>query len=170
MESKTDLRIRFKKERKALDLVSLSSFFVTQLREKDYYKSARNILIYYPLKYEISVLELLNDDKNFYLPKVCNDKLLVCPYQNSDSLVLSSLKINEPCAKPINPLCLDLVVVPALAVDKSNYRLGYGGGFYDRFLDEYKNVKSVCLIHRNFVVEKLPVEKYDMRVDYVITT
>lgn len=169
MVSKTDLRIRFKQERKTIDLELVSDFLTNELKKKDYYKNSKNILIFYPLKYEINVLKLLDDNKNFYLPKVCNDKMLVCPYHKSDSLALSNLKIKEPCTEPINPVELDLVVVPALAVDKFNYRLGYGGGFYDRFLEEYKNLKSVCLIHSKFVVERLPIESFDRKVDFIIT-
>ena len=169
MVSKTDLRIRFKQERKTIDLELVSDFLTNELRKKDYYKNSKNILIFYPLKYEINVLKLLDDNKNFYLPKVCNDKMLVCPYYKSDRLTLSNLKIKEPCTDPINPVELDLVVVPALSVDKFNYRLGYGGGFYDRFLEEYKNLKSVCLIHRKFVVERLPIESFDRKVDFIIT-
>ncbi len=169
MVSKTDLRIRFKQERKTIDLELVSDFLANELRKKDYYKNSKNILIFYPLKYEINVLKLLDDNKNFYLPKVCNDKMLVCPYHKSDRLTLSNLKIKEPCTDPINPVELDLVVVPALAVDKFNYRLGYGGGFYDRFLEEYKNLKSVCLIHSKFVVERLPIESFDRKVDFIIT-
>ena len=47
---------------------------------------------------------------------------------------ISNFGIKEPCSEPVAPDILDLIIVPALMVDKNGYRLGYGGGFYDRFL------------------------------------
>jgi len=59
-----------------------------------------------------------------------------------------------------------ICIVPALAYDENNYRLGYGGGYYDRFLREYKGVK-IGICYREFIVD-IPVEKHDEGVDIVI--
>ena len=61
-----------------------------------------------------------------------------------------------------------LLYSPALAADKNCFRLGYGGGFYDRFLAQNK-VKTITPAARQLLVEKLPVEKFDVPVDFVIT-
>ena len=66
MDSKIDLRIRAKSIRKNLDMQSISASAAAKIRQLDFYKSAENILIFYPMKNEINLLELLNDDKNFY--------------------------------------------------------------------------------------------------------
>ena len=63
---------------------------------------------------------------------------------------------------------IDLVIVPALAVDKNNYRLGYGGGFYDRFLRDKSVTKIVC-IPKELIVESVYPEKFDIPVDIVVT-
>ncbi len=68
----------------------------------------------------------------------------------------------------ILPEALDLILVPGLAFDKSGYRLGYGGGFYDRILGRGLGLKiGICL--RENLWESLPVEPHDERVDYIIT-
>ena len=74
----------------------------------------------------------------------------------------------EPCSNFINPRNLDLVVVPALMADKSGFRLGYGGGFYDRFLVENKTVKTILPIAKELIVEELPHEEFDIKIDEII--
>ena len=136
MRSKQHLRKWVKEERKKLDLKLISQKLVDKLQYTDEYKQAKNILIYYPLKDEIDLLKLLEDKtKKFYLPRIEGNELLCCPYSCGDQLCKSSFKTKEPLTEPVNKKIIDLVVVPALAVDKNNYRLGYGGGFYDRFSD-----------------------------------
>lgn len=168
MDSKIDLRIRAKSIRKNLDMQSISASAVIKIRQSDFYKSAKNILIFYPMKNEINLLELMNDDKNFYLPKVCGDKLFVCPFRKGDNLEKSCFNTDEPCTNPVKSDILDLVFLPALMADYEGYRLGYGGGFYDRFLSENPSVLSVLPIAKELYVEKLPREEFDRKADIVI--
>ena len=169
MDNKTDLRIRAKIIRKTLDLEAVSAGLTAKLQAQDFYKAAKNIMIYYPKEDEFNFLGLLKDDKNFYLPRVDGDLLHVCPYCAGDKLECSSFKVMEPCTAPVDTKILDLVIVPALTADRHGYRLGYGGGFYDRFLVANPDVLSVVLIPRELFTESLPVEKFDMPVNNVIT-
>lgn len=167
MENKTDYRIYAKNLRKSLDIPRISAVLVQKLRESDLYKSAKHVMLFYPTKYEIDLRDLLKDDKNFYLPKVDGDNLLVCPY--TDSLEISKLNIFEPCSEPVCAGILDLVVVPALMADRYGYRLGYGGGFYDRFLADL-NVKTVTLLPEELLVENLPNDDFDVKIDFILHT
>lgn len=106
--------------------------------------------------------------KNFYLPRVCGENLQICPFKKGDKLVTSSFNICEPCSNFINPRNLDLVVVPALMADKFGFRLGYGGGFYDRFLVENNTVKTILPIAKELIVEELPHEEFDIKIDEII--
>ena len=168
MDNKTDLRIWAKSIRKTLNLADISKNITAKIRGNDIYKNAENVMLFYPTKYEISLLDLLNDKKNFYLPKVYNDEILVCPYSKDDSLEVSQFNIKEPCTNPVKAEHLELAIVPALVVDKKGYRLGYGGGFYDRFLSKFP-IKTIVPISHELIVEKLPVEKFDIKIDVVIT-
>ncbi len=167
MDSKLQLRIKCKDIRKTLDIEKKSSQLVSKIRKLPDYQDAEHVMLYYPLKYEINLFELIKDNKHFYLPKVQGDNLLVCPY--SDNFELSKYNIKEPCTNPVKPDILDLVIVPALAVDKENYRLGYGKGFYDRFLSQYPNIKSVTAISHELVFDNLPVESFDEKINIVVS-
>lgn len=169
MDSKIDLRIKAKSIRKDLDISKISSLAVSKIRNVDVYKEAKNVLIFYPMRYEINLLALLDDDKNFYLPKVSDKKLFICPFNKGDKLEKSCFNVNEPCTSPVDPNVLDLVIVPALMVDKCGYRLGYGGGFYDRFLSENPFLKTIVPIPKELFVEKLPVDNFDKKIDVVVT-
>lgn len=168
MESKADLRIRAKKIRKTLDIDCLSFCAVKKIRELDCYKKAQNVMIFYPMKYEINLLELLTDNKRFYLPKICSENLSVCPFNLGDKLLKSYCNVFEPCCDAVEPSLLDLIIVPALMADKKNYRLGYGKGFYDRFLAAYPKIPTVLPIAKELVVDDIGPEEFDIKTDYVI--
>ena len=167
MENKCDLRIKMKNLRKTFDINSKSSIIVSLIRELSVYQNAKNVMLFYPMKYEINLLDLLNDSKSFYFPKVDGENLLVCPYNKN--FKKSLLNIYEPCSEPVNPEVLDLIIVPALAVDKNNYRLGYGGGFYDRFLNNFPNIKTLTPIFKECILNEIPHDKFDRKVELIIS-
>lgn len=169
MFTKYELRKWAKEERKKLNIKSISQTLVKKLQESDEYKSAKNIMIFYPKENEVDLLALLEDkSKNFFLPKISGDNLLCCPYNRANELCESCFKTKEPTTEPANQSILDLIIVPALAVDKNNYRLGYGGGFYDRFLEGVNITKLVC-IPKELVVETVYPEEHDIKIYKIIT-
>lgn len=170
MDNKIGLRARVKSIRKTLNMSKISEKLTKLVQSHDFYKNAHNVMIFYPAKYEVNLLTLLNDDKNFYLPRVEGDYLKVCPYKAAETLVKSEFNILEPCSTPVNADILDLVIVPALMCDKHGYRLGYGGGFYDRFLSELNTsiIRTLSVIPSELFVDELPHEKFDIPVDEII--
>ena len=167
MENKTDLRAKIKTIRRSLDISRPSMIICDKVSSHPAFISAENVMLYYPLKYEINMLPLMRPGKKFYFPKVKSDELLVCPAV--EKFEKSRLNIYEPCSEPVSPDGIDLVIVPALAVDKENFRLGYGGGFYDRFLAKNPRIISMTPILKQFVFEFLPRETCDIPVNYVIS-
>lgn len=169
MTSKFSLRKKILEERKALDIKAISELLLLKLVELDEYKKAQHVMLYYPLKHEINLLELLKDEsKNFYIPKIDNKTLKCCPYSLGDELSTSYFNTKEPISDFVDKSCLDLVIIPALAVDVNNYRLGYGGGFYDRFLLNLNAYKIVC-IPQKFILDTVYPEIHDICIDKVIT-
>ena len=166
---KNDLRKWAKSERAKLDLEKVSAELVLKLQNTPEYQTAKNIMIYYPMKDEINLLSLLKDKtKCFYLPRIKDKELECCPYSADDELCESCFHTLEPVCKSCNKTELDMVIVPALAVDKNNYRLGYGGGFYDRFLKDFSGIKVVC-IPKNFILDTIFPETFDEKIYLIIS-
>lgn len=169
MENKTELRLYAKNIRKNLNISKVSQNAVNLIRKHPFYIDASNVMIFYPTKYEVNFLDLLSDNKKFYLPKVSGKNLLICPYDLNCELVKSEFNILEPCSNPISIDKLDLVIVPALMADKFGFRLGYGGGFYDRFLaDKDKKFKTITVVPYELYIEKLPVDEFDRKIDEIL--
>lgn len=166
MDSKSDLRLKAKNIRKNLNINILSSEICKQIRNMQIYQNSENVMLYYPMQYEINLLDLLKDDKNFYFPKVFKTELLVCPY--TSDLKKSDLNIYEPCSAPVDAKILDLIFVPALMADKQNYRLGYGGGYYDRFLAKNSSIYTVTPLSKVLYIDNLPHDGYDIKIDCVV--
>ena len=149
---------------------------INQLKEKflnliDRY-NFKNILLYYPHKNEINTIpiikELLKRGKTVLLPKVEKDSILPILISDISDLNIGFAGIKEPEGKPFPKNRIDVVVVPAVAYDRRGYRLGYGKGFYDRFLQDFTNLK-VGLAYNFQVLKDIPYEEHDIPVDIIIT-
>ncbi len=140
------------------------------------FHSARTLLLYFPLPQEINLIPVFNYARqrgiNCAFPR-CGEKAGEMEFYITDDLNgLSPGKygIREPLpsARQVTDFHRALIFVPALAFDREGYRLGYGGGYYDRFLAAH-SVPSVGIAYEDFIVDSLPRDKYDCAVDYVVT-
>ena len=87
-----------------------------------------------------------------------------------EPLVINTFGIPEPISK--KKIYPDILLVPLVAFDNDLNRLGYGGGFYDRYLKKIKNKKKIVTIGIGFAfqkIQKIPTNKHDMKLDYIIT-
>ena len=135
----------------------------------------KNIGGYYPYNYEIDDLDILNFLRkkkiNISLPKIReNNQMDFFEWRNKDPLKINKYGIVEPIStKKIYP---DVIFVPLVAYDNNLNRLGYGGGYYDRYLDKIKNIKKVLKIGLAFSYQKLkkiPINIHDKKLDLIIT-
>lgn len=168
--NKTELRKYAKEYRKSIPVRELSKKIHENLFSLAEWNSAVNVFSYLSIDNEVDTKELLMlKNKNWYLPKVENQNMLVCPYKNCN-LISNKYKIPEPDTNPVNPNIIDLIIIPALAVDKNGYRLGYGGGFYDRFLMSLKHTPiKVVLAYSDLLFDDIPKEQFDQKCDIIIT-
>ncbi len=136
--------------------------------------SKNSYLLYYPHKNEVNTIpiieELLKLGKRVLLPKVkLNDNSIVpILIDNLNQLKKGFAGIKEPEGEELDKKYIDVVVIPAVAYDKRGYRLGYGSGYYDRFLSDYQGLK-VGLAYDFQIVEHIPEESHDIPVDLIIT-
>lgn len=134
-----------------------------------YTKKAYHILSFAPFRNEIDIEPFnirLSKENRLALPKVEKNQLrfyLIEDYQNQ--LKISSLGIKEPISAKCNLVqSYDLVLVPGLAFDVENNRLGYGKGFYDRFLKE-NSMPTLAIGYKQQLVASVPVTYLDGKVD-----
>ena len=88
----------------------------------------------------------------------------------NDPLNINKYGIPEPITNKI--LYPDILLVPLVAYDEDRNRVGYGGGFYDRYINRLKKIKKIITIGVAYSfqkIKKIPVEKYDIKLDFVVT-
>ena len=179
MEDKQAVRARFKNKRNEFSFdkregLDNNLFEITVSSNE--FKNAKIILAYYPIKNEPNVLKiaeaaLLQGKKVAFPisdPLTCELKFKFV--NNLSELVIGTYKIPEPSADN-QAYCGEshaLCIVPALAFDKKGYRIGYGKGYYDRFLSSFKGV-SAGLCYDDFLCDSLPIEETDRKVNMIIT-
>lgn len=173
MQNKSEFRKIAKEKRKSLDIANISKQIVRLIRASSVYKTSDKIMLFYPIKHEINLLDLTKDDKKFYLPRVNGENIEICPYNSGDYLKLSDKGILEPVSEVLSGEYPDIVFVPALSADYKFNRLGYGGGYYDR-LRSIQSIKSpktkfIIVIPEELVIERVPVNSYDRQCDGIIT-
>lgn len=132
---------------------------------------ADHILMYHSLPDELfthAFLSKWKEKKHFYLPRVNGVNLEILPYEET-RLELGSFHIEEPTGEnTVDPSEIELVVVPAVAYDRSGNRLGRGKGFYDRLLKSTRATK-VGVGYEFQLVDEVPVEPHDVGMDIIIT-
>ena len=135
----------------------------------------KNVGGYYPCNYEIDDLGMLNflrkKKANISLPIIReNNQMDFFEWKNKNPLKINKYGIVEPLSvKKIYP---DIIFVPLVAYDKKLNRLGYGGGFYDRYIEKITKFKKIVKIGLAFSYQELkviPVSKLDKKLDFVVT-
>ena len=130
---------------------------------------------YYSYNYEANVMPLLEKFKKLNyiisIPKIGKKyDMNFFVWSTNDPLNINKYGIPEPITNKI--VYPDILLVPLVAYDEDRNRIGYGGGFYDRYIKKIKKIKKVLTIGIAFSyqkVKKIPIEKNDIKLDFIIT-
>ncbi|HLQ72437.1 MAG TPA: 5-formyltetrahydrofolate cyclo-ligase, partial [Bacillota bacterium] len=98
-------------------------------------------------------------------------KMIFYRFQSFGELEVVYYNLKEPKpieANKVKKNDLDLIIVPGLLFDSSGYRIGFGGGYYDRFLTDYRG-QTVALTSSQLLIDSIPKESHDMAVSHIIT-
>ena len=140
--------------------------------KKNFFKLA----LYYPSSFEINVLKLLEinyiSNQNLLLPVIEeNNSMNFFSWKKNEVLKVNRYGMLEPIKSKQN--IPNIMLVPLLAFDKDKYRLGYGKGFYDRYLNKYlKTFKNILTVGVAFSFQKhhkLPINNMDVKLNYILT-
>ena len=146
--------------------------------KSDIYKNAKSIFIYVSYSSEVDTIEIINDalalNKEVYVPKIYKDKeeMEAVRIHNLDNMIVDEWGILEPAYVDKNLIGdkFDLIIMPGVAFDMKGNRIGYGGGYYDKYIDKYEGeVKLLALAFNIQIINNIESEPHDIKMDYIIT-
>lgn len=150
-----------------------SSLVCRNIMQMRQYRNAKTILCYHAFVNEVNLEQLIknawNVGKKVYLPVVTADNQLnACEYNKDSSLTKHSFGMSEPkIGMPVEPEKLDLIIVPGLAFDRRMHRIGFGAGYYDRYLMLAKNAFKIGASYAFQIVECIEEDKHDVALDAI---
>ena len=175
--NKSEIRKKILKIRKKNNLnkseISFKSIFKILKNNKRIY--GKTIGGYYPYNYEVNPMKILEqfEKKNYEisLPKIKkNSEMNFFYWSKNFPLTINKYGIPEPTSNKLK--YPNILLVPLVAYDKNLNRIGYGGGFYDRYIKKIKKKKNIITIGLAYSfqkVKKIPIDNFDIRLDYIIT-
>ncbi len=174
--SKQELRKSIREQKRAMtpEEIEAKSVRLGELfAESEAYRNAETIYGYMPYNQEVRTVPMLEralrDGKRVAVPKCYGDEMRFIFMDDLSKVEKGYAGIPEPIAdEPIADDETALVLMPGLAFDPQGHRIGYGGGFYDRFLAKEPNHPTLALCYDFQMVEHLETEEFDIPVDTVL--
>lgn len=181
-ENKNILRKQMKEIRKSMNAIykkECDNKIFHKLISSEQYENSDVILCYVSTEIEVDTRQFinyaLNDGKKIAIPRCFENGCMIFFEINSlDNLERSAFGIDEPSDEThrridISALANPLCIVPALAFDRQGMRLGYGGGYYDRFLSQYSSMPTIGICYSSCINEKISGQIHDIKIKNIIT-
>lgn len=173
---KKELRAQIRALKRAMteeQIVEASARLGELFAASEQYKEAKTIYGYLPYNQEVRTVPMLEralrDGKKVAVPKCYGDEMRFIYMDDLSKVEAGYANIPEPIAdEPVADDKTALVLMPGMAFTKNGDRMGYGGGFYDKFLAAEPDHPTVALCYAFQMVESLPTEEYDIPVDCVL--
>ncbi len=173
---KKELRRTIRERKRAMteeEIVTRSEKLGVLFAQSDAYKAAKTIYGYLPYNQEVRTVPMLEqalkDGKKVAVPKVYGDEMKFLYLDDLTKVEKGYAGIPEPIAdEPVADDETALVLMPGLAFDPQGHRIGYGGGFYDRFLAAEPNHPTLALCYEFQMLPELHTEEHDIPVDTVL--
>lgn len=173
---KSVLRRQIREKKRAMtpeQIESTSARLGELFRAHPLYQNARTIYFYLPYNQEVRTVPMLEqafrDGKRVAVPKVYDDEMKFIYIENLSGIANGYCGIPEPVAdEPVADDPTALVLMPGLVFDPLGHRIGYGGGFYDKFLSAEPKHPTIALCYDFQMVEYLKTEEFDVPVDCVL--
>ena len=167
---KNDLRVKYKKIRNSIHSENLDNLIYNYIIGLDEFIYARDILIYYSINDEIDTLKLikysLEHKKRVFIPR-CDDDMDFYLVKNLNDLVNGKFNIMVSKSS-VNDYCNSICITPGICFDKAFYRIGYGKGYYDKFLKNYNGIK-IGLCYDECLIDNCYHDNNDESVDIIVT-
>ncbi|MBQ8834413.1 MAG: 5-formyltetrahydrofolate cyclo-ligase [Oscillospiraceae bacterium] len=173
---KKELRRAIREQKRAMteeEIVQRSAKLGQLFAASEAYKNAKTIYGYLPYNQEVRTVPMLEqalrDGKHVAVPKVYGDEMKFISLTDLTQVEKGYAGIPEPIADgPVADDETALVLMPGLAFDPQGHRIGYGGGFYDKFLAAEPNHPTLALCYEFQMLPHLETEEFDIPVDAVL--
>jgi len=173
---KNELRKYYKNLRQSLtsDTVSEKSNIICGLfTESDLYKNAETVMLYSPIRNETDTRTIIKkafeDGKRVVLPVTCGDDIYGVYLTAGSVMAKGRFDVPEPQnAEKADKMDIDIAAVPGIAFDRKGGRIGFGKGYYDRFLKDIRAVK-IALCYDFQIADSIDTETFDIKMEYIIT-
>ena len=173
---KKELRRQISKRKREMtesEIENASRVLEEKFVNSQVYRDAKTIYGYMPYNQEVRTIPMmeqaLRDGKRVAVPKVYGDTMKFIYMDDLSQVEEGYYNIPEPIADgPVAEDPTALVLMPGLAFDEKGNRMGYGGGFYDKFLAQEPDHPTVALCYAFQMVDHIPTEEYDIPVDCVL--
>lgn len=175
--NKKEIRKEILKKRRELadeEVIMSSEIICKKISEMEVYKSANDICLYMAINNEVDPSLLIEDSlsrgKNIWLPKVDGKTMDFFRFSYETKLVIGPYGIKEPDSETmLLPDEKTLIIMPGAVFSKERDRIGYGGGYYDRYLYLNPCCKTLAIAYDFQVLEKIPAENHDIKPEYIVT-
>lgn len=175
--TKSDIRAEIRAKKRAMppaQIEDCSRRLAQMLFAHPAYQNARSIYSYLPFNQEIRTLPILEqaqrDGKRVAIPKVLGNIMEFFWLDDLNAVEPGYCGIPEPCCSlPVADDDRALVLTPGLAFDHAGHRCGYGGGFYDRWLEQHPGHPKLALCYDFQLLPRLDAEPHDVPVDYILS-
>ena len=158
------------RRKKIIDKEKKSTVIVDKIINLDIYKKSKIVAIYHSMPDEVDTIKLIKDaleNKTILLPKVFGNKMIFIKINKDTKYIKSTMGIMEPIGKEYSGN-IDLIIVPGVAFDVNLNRLGFGKGYYDKYLSD-KNIYKIGICFEEQMVSVLPIDNYDIKMNLIIT-
>lgn len=177
MEDKQALRKKILLQRSRLleDEIRLkSSAICNKIKNHIFFKEAENICLYMPIRNEVDVMLLREtifwQEKKLWLPKIIDGNMDFYRCMVDTELRVGAYGIKEPDTDIVlNPRANTLIIMPGSVFSRNCDRIGYGGGYYDKYLSRFPECRTIAVAYSFQIVDDFEAEAHDMRPEIIIT-
>ena len=158
------------KRKEINDKEKISTIIVDKIINLDIYKKSKVVALYNSLNNEVDTKYLINKslkEKIVLLPRIIDNQIVFIEINNNTKYEKSNIGVLEPIGKEYLGN-IDLIIVPGVSFDRKRNRLGFGMGYYDKYLYN-KNIYKIGIGFNEQLIDELPVDKYDIKMDLIIT-
>lgn len=147
----------------------LSESVLSQLEKMHCFRDAKTVMLYFPKDNEVDVLPLFKryKDKTLLLPVTHRKEMTANPFEGNDKMHRGKFGVPEPTTPPYLG-AVDVIIVPAVAFDKKGFRLGRGGGYYDRFIKKQPHATLIGVGYDFQLVDEVPMLRHDQKMHRII--